>query len=728
MVVLFIITIFVAAALLFLVQPMFARMVLPLLGGAPSVWNTAMVFYQAALLGGYAYAHLTTRFLGVRRQMMLQLVVLFVALVALPIAVPLGWLPPTQTTPIPWLLLVMTISVGLPFFAISATSPMLQHWFAATGHRRAGDPYFLYAASNLGSLLALFAYPIFIEPRLRLGEQSRYWAAGFIGLLVLTALCGLWVRRSAPTIENATDIAPAALPIQRRLRWLLLAFVPCSLMFSVTTYITNAIAPVPLLWVIPLGVYLLTFVLVFARRQLVSHKWMVRLLPLFVLSMPWTLVGLLLGQPMEPLDWYILLHVTGLFVVSMVCHGELANDRPPASELTVFYLWLSAGGVLGGIFNALLAPWLFSTVLEYPITLVLACALLPGRIPAPQGWWKHLWDVVGPLLLGAFTVGLIVFLRHKTIGPPWVANALAFALPAVLCLVFIRHPLRFALGMAAVLAATMLLLAGRSNTALRARSFFGIHQVIVDSANGYHFLKHGCTVHGIQSSDPARRREPLAYFARTGPLGEILSRVPPALKQQVAVVGLGAGTVACYGERGQQWTFYEIDPVVERIARDPRYFTYLSDSPAEVKVVLGDARLSLQREPDARFGIMILDPYNSDTPPLHLITREALALYLRKLAPDGVLAFHLSTSHLDLKSVLANLARDQHLFALHLIDFAGSSIRVPGQVPSRWMVMSRHPKSLEALAMSGYWRVPRSQESVGVWTDDYTSLFRVWTW
>ena len=331
MVILFTVTIFVGAALLFLVQPMFTRMVLPLLGGSPAVWNTSLVFYQAALLAGYAYAHVTTRWLGVRKQVMLHLVVLLVPLFLLPIAIPRGWLPSTQGNPIPWLLMVLAVSAGLPFFAVSATSPLLQRWFTASGHRSASDPYFLYAASNLGSLLTLASYPTIVERRWGLVQQSRWWSVGYAVLLLLTAICGLCARRHAADdgITGATaEPSAAPLPLLRRLRWLLLAFVPCSLMLSVTTYMTNEVAPIPLLWVIPLGVYLLTFVLVFARRRLVSHVWMIRALPLVVLAVLWTMVGLLLGQAMEPLDCLIALHLLALFVVAMVCHGELANDRP----------------------------------------------------------------------------------------------------------------------------------------------------------------------------------------------------------------------------------------------------------------------------------------------------------------------------------------------------------------------------------------------------------------
>jgi hypothetical protein len=733
MLILYGVTIFAGAALLFLVQPMFARMVLPLLGGSPAVWNTAMVFYQAALLAGYAYAHLATRWLGVKRQAALHLVVLLAPLLVLPIGLPRAWMPPTTTNPAWWLLALLAVSVGLPFFVVSATSPLLQRWFAASGHRWAADPYFLYGASNLGSLLALVSYPVLIEPRLRLAEQSWWWAAGYAALVVLTSICGLWTRHAArdasDTQADATESDGARITAGRRLRWVLLAFVPCSLMLSVTTYITSAIAPIPLLWVIPLGIYLLTFILVFARRRWVPHAWMVRALPFAVLSLPWLMVFMLMAHYLKQLDWFITLHLVGLFVVAMVCHGEIANDRPPARHLTEFYLWISAGGVLGGMFNALLAPLIFSTALEYPLTLVLGCLLAPRRDVAPPSRRAWVLDLALPVVLGLFTAGLIAFLNHTRHVPWWLSVALVYGMPPVLCLSFSRRPLRFALGVAAILVATTLPLWPYFHIIGMARSFFGIYQVRAIPTSEYHSLMHGNTRHGIQSLDPARRRQPLSYYARSGPLGQTIAALPNELRQCVAAVGLGAGTVACYGERGERWTFYEIDPVVERLARDPRYFTFLADCPANVEVVLGDARLSLHAAADGQFGLIILDAYSSDSIPLHLTTREALALYLQKLVPHGVLAFHITNRHLNLEPVLANLAQDAGLFALCQNDSGVSTAEDErGKLSSHWVVMTRDPATLDNLIRDPRWQPPRLRADVGVWTDDYASLFRVWSW
>ncbi|MGA2139961.1 MAG: fused MFS/spermidine synthase [Verrucomicrobiia bacterium] len=739
MLILFTATIFFGALLLFSVQPMVGRMLLPVLGGAPAVWNTTLVFYQAALLAGYAYAHFATKWLGVRRQAALHLPVLLLPLLALPIAIPYGWTPPPAQNPIPWLLGTLAVTVGLPFFVVSATSPLLQRWFSAGGHHHADDPYFLYAASNGGSLLALVSYPFLVEPRLGLGQQSRWWAAGYIALVVLTAICGAWVWRVArhpvtaeePASRTASNSSVERLTWRRRLRWVLLAFVPCSLMLSVTTYVTSEIAPIPLMWVIPLGIYLLTFVLVFARRRLVPHQWMVWALPVAAVILVTMLARMTLkAQSFMALGWPVAAHFAGLFIVAMLCHGELANDRPAVSHLTEFYLWISAGGVLGGMFNALLAPLIFPTVLEYPITLLLACALIPQRNAKASTQRAWLLDAALPALLGLFTAGLILMVEHARGISPGLALALECVPPAALCLWFFRRPLRLALGVLAILLATTFALRPEARTLLIARSFFGINRVeLFPGAEYIHILMHGTTPHGMQSLEPRSRRTPLLYYTRSGPLGVALAALPNDLRNRVALVGLGAGTIACYAEPGQEWTFYEIDPEVERIARDPRYFTYLQDCPATVKVVLGDARLSLQNVPDGRFGILVLDAYNSDTIPLHLVTREALALYLQKSDPNGALILHITNRHVDLEPVFARLIQDAGLFALCWND--PSSLEEYDRtlrMQSRWLVISRNPQRLSPLAADARWHPPRIQPGLPPWTDDYESVFSVFHW
>jgi hypothetical protein len=727
-------TIFFGAMLLFMVQPMVGRMVLPLLGGSPGVWNTAMVFYQTTLLAGYAYAHFSTRWLGVRRQAALHAVLLLLPLLALPIAIPRGWTPPTAHNPIPWLLALLTITIGLPFFVVSATSPLLQRWFSAGAHRDAADPYFLYAASNCGSLLALVSYPVLIEPHWRLGEQSRWWTIGYGVLAALTAVCILCVWRtvwiSNPAESRAAETLAAAsierLTARRRWRWVLLAFVPCSLMLSVTTYITSEVAPIPLLWVIPLGIYLLAFVLVFARRRLLPHQWMVRAMPVAAAAVVITLVARLL----QPIAVLLALHVACLFIVSMVCLGELANDRPSANHLTEFYLWLSAGGVLGGIFNAMVAPLIFSSVVEYPLTLVLACLLMPvGAATTTRR--QRVLDFALPLVISLVAANLLRLLRGPTTWPIPVMSALMYGVPTVLCLAFMRRPLRFALSVAGVLVACSVVPGYQDLTLHMERNFFGIHRVSLDPTGEYHWLSHGNTLHGIQHIDPQQRDEPLSYFTRSGPFGQAFASLDDSLKQRVGVIGLGAGSLSSYSARGERWTFYEIDPAVEEIARDRRYFTFLKDSPADVDVVLGDARLSLQRVNDGQFGVLILDAYTSDTIPLHLITREALALYLRKLAPDGALIFHISNRHLRLERVLAALAQDSGLTCVvqsESVKDAMGELLAAGKISSKWVVMARQPATVAKLRYDPRWQQPPPRLHARLWTDDYASVFSVFIW
>jgi hypothetical protein len=713
--------IFVAAGLLFLVQPMFARMVLPRLGGSPAVWNTCVVFYQATLLAGYLYAHATAVWLGVRRQAVVQLSLLVLACAMLPIVIPRDWAPSADRSTVAALFALLAATIGVPFFVVSATGPMLQRWFATTSDPTARDPYFLYVASNVGSLLALVAYPLVVEPLFTLHAQARLWTGGFTVLIALTGACAVVCGRRDRS-EAARDVRWAAstpIPLARRARWVALAFVPSSLMLSVTTYLTTDLEPIPLLWVIPLAIYLLTFVLVFANPPPVRHRIVVRALPIIVLP----LVLVLTEHANRPLLLMMALHLTALFVVAMVCHGELAADRPPAGRLTEFYLWLSVGGVLGGAFNALLAPLLFSSTTEYPITLVLACLLGPG-LSATTGRDLAL-DVTLPVALGAVTFVLARTAHHAGWVATGTASLLVLGAPTFVCFSFSRRPVRFGLGIGALLVAGVLGGSRRDDVRLTLRSFYGINEVLDDTDAGFRLLMHGATLHGMQALDPARAREPLAYYHRAGPLGRLFATfVGPRRLATVAVVGLGAGSTGCYADPGQRWDFYEIDPTVERIARDPRYFTYLRDCAPDARVVLGDARLTLAAT-SVRYDLVILDAYSSDAIPVHLLTREALVTYLARLRRDGVLAFHISNRHLDLEPVLADLARDAGLVALVDAETAISAAQArDGRIPSRWLVMARTADTLGGLASDPHWRVPRN--GLGrVWTDEYSNVLAV---
>lgn len=742
MLLLYAVTLFLSATLMFLIQPMFAKIVLPLLGGTPAVWNTCMVFYQTILLAGYVYAHLITTRLSFRQQVLVHLGVLALPILTLPISLTYDSPPPTGTNPIPWLLLALAMSVGLPFFVISTTAPLLQRWFAESGHPEAKDPYFLYGASNLGSLVALLGYPFLVEPRLRIVEQSWGWTVGYGLLALLVVPCAMVVWRTTKSAySDSTNVAfqntgnpnydgemardedvPLVTPGQR-LHWIALAFVPSSLLLGVTTYVTTDIASAPLLWVIPLAIYLFTFVLVFARRPWVTHEFWVRahgfaILPLLILFF--------LGR--AGVAWILLpLHLMVFFLTAMVCHGEFARRRPSAAHLTEFYLCMSFGGMLGGMFNSLVAPLIFPTIVEYPLVLVLGCLLRPDLSQTVRGVADRLWDVVWPLTLAGALLGVTTLATYRSWEFDTTGMILMASLAGIVCYSFRGRPIRFGLGAATILVSGAVQVAAQNQFLMTERSFFGVLRVrSVEEDGRFHQLLHGSTLHGSQSLDEACRREPLTYYHRQGPIGQVFEVFSKeAAKPHVAVIGLGAGTLACYGEPGQHWTFYEIDPAVERIARDTRYFTFLHDCKAKVDVVLGDARLSMAQAPNGHFGIIVLDAFSSDAIPIHLITREAVQGYLEKLADDGVLAFHISNKYLLLHSVVASLAADLGLECRAQgmqINEADSKL---GFAPSDWVLLARRAADLGPLANDPRWKPLPSERGTRVWTDDYSNVLRV---
>ncbi len=743
--ILFVATIFLSAALLFVVEPMFARMALPLLGGSPAVWNTALVFYQAVLLLGYAYAHALSR-ITPRRQAMFHSVVLLLPALALPIAVAHHGLPPGGGNPIPWLLGLLVSAVGLPFFVVSTGGSLLQRWFARTGHGGARDPYFLYAASNLGSLLGLLAYPLIIEPGLTVAEQSYAWTIGYVVLAGLTLACAWLALRpeseaadlpDAPLADAASDAARAPIPWQRCLRWVLWAFVPSSLLLGVTTHLTSDVGSLPLLWVIPLALYLVTFTVAFGKPGLAPRNLIQRALALVTVLVTATLAA----RANEPFAFILGLDLALLVLTGLLFHGMLAEDRPGASELTGFYLWVALGGVLGGGFNALLAPLIFSSVAEYPIVLVLACLVAPAIVtsvvhaPGIAGVIVHadvrrrlsLLDALLPALAGALTLTAIALVkRFGLISSPLVVF-LTFVWPALLVFSFSRRPLRFGLGVAAMLLAASTFTIGGGKLLHEERSFFGVHRVIA-TVGGKHLLLHGSTFHGLQWIDPAKHDQPLSYYHREGPFGQIFAdRAARKRPLRVGLVGLGAGALVAYAHAGDSWAAYEIDPVVDRLARDRRYFTYIADAPVPLRTVLGDGRLSLAADSSARYDVLVLDAYSSDAIPVHLLTREAIALYMNRLAPGGILAFNLSNRHLDLEPVLAAIALDAHLVCrLHDDIDVTPEQYVAGRFPARVAVVARAVDDLGGIARDRRWIAPRPQPGLRLWTDDYSSLLPIY--
>ena len=699
-------TLFASALLLFWVQPMVARLLLPQLGGSPSVWNTCMVFFQVLLLAGYAYSHFLANRFSLKVQWAIHGTPLLAALLSLPIALPASINAPWEAQPTLWLLKNLFLMAGLPFFMLSTTGPLLQHWFS----RSTRDPYFLYSASNLGSLVALLGYPLLLEPALRLKQQSSVWAAAYGVFLILFAGCALMTRRisGATTPDN---IAPLPVEWSRRLRWVLMAFVPSSLMLGVTTFLTTDIASVPLLWVVPLALYLVTFILAFSHRKVVPSKILLKTLPIAVVA----LVFLMLTDTHNPAWLLIALHLLFFFIAALLCHTKLSEDRPASQHLTEFYLWLSVGGALGGSFNALVAPIIFRTIAEYPIMIVLAC-LVCG--PRTEIRWLD-WAL--PAALGITTATLAKYVTSPIL--------IIFGLPIVVCYFLSKRPLAFALGVAAVMLGAQCFTAVHGKTLHVERNFFGAIRVTLDPGGELRRFYHGTTVHGCQYIDPGRAAEPLAYYHRTGPFGIAYDAfIARSSSSHIAAIGLGAGAVAAYGHAGQQWTFYEIDPAVLQVARNTNFFSFLARPGTSLDYKLGDARLRLREAAPANYGLIICDAFSSDVPPLHLMTLEAMDLYLSKLQPDGMLLFHISGRYLDLGPVLASLAKARGLVALECDEAAVVAAMKAGKYPSRWVAIARGAEHLGKLASDERWQPLQSRPGMRVWTDDYSNLLSIFDW
>ena len=802
-------TIFVSAALLFLVEPMFAKFILPLFGSTPAVWTGSMMFFQAALLVGYLYVHATTTWLGARKQAVLHLFVVLLPLLVLPLTRPGSeWAPSSEGTPIFLLLGLLLATVGLPFFAISTTNPLIQRWVADTDHPAAKDPYFLYRASNLGSIIGLLGYPLLVERELTLQNQGLIWSLsyGLLIVLVFASAVMLWRSSPATATQEEEETEPLAgdpvsgggspqtvepslsqgLTVWRRLRWVGLTFVPSSMMLGVTAFITTDITPIPLLWVAPLSLYLFSFVIVFSPSQRMPdliHKVMVGALPLMMA----VLVITILRDMRDPFWLFILLHLIGFFVVAVVLHGEVARDRPPSRHLTEFYLWVAVGGVLGGVFNAVIAPVVFDTVIEYQLAIVLACLFVPGLVlsrllhgrdreerattqgssDARQGepvneeereagdnagsdaearrssgprWLNPALDVALPLAVG---VGLVALgwavdqgtfdSLNETINSAlgttvldrsfvW-STLIGLAIGVCLWIAYSNsRPIRFGLAIAAVVIAVSFAEAEEA-TLFEDRSFFGVYRVTGDDE--LHTLVFGSTNHGAQilgDQPPV----PTTYYHSTGPIGQVFEALPEEVTSRPAVVGLGTGTMACYNQPGQRMTFYEIDPLIEDVARNENLFTYLRDCPGENEVVLGDARLSMADAPDGEYGVIVADAFSSDAIPVHLMTREAMDLYFDKLQDNGVLAIHISNRHLELEPVLGNVAQDAGLTCRAQYDQENEGI--PGKFVSHWVVMSREEGNLGSMAGDERWRSCDQNSDSAVWTDDYSNLLSTFEW
>jgi hypothetical protein len=719
-------TLFVSALLLFAVQPMFAKMVLPRLGGAPAVWSVAMVFFQGALLAGYAYAHLLCRLLPPGRAALIHLAVLAAAALTLPIGVAAGFDVPPQSGVAFWLVGLFAASIGLPFVALAASAPLLQHWFAASGHAQARNPYVLYAASNLGSFTALLAYPFVFEPLLRLGTQARLWSVAFAALALLVAAAGLMVARRGNTDVSAATSADAPLSWPDRLRWTALAAIPSGLVVAVTSFVTTDVAAAPFLWVIPLAMYLATFVAVFRERPWFDHAAVARLAPIVVAPVAVTLLGSVKPHWLAAIAFNLLTFA----ILTLVCHGELYRRRPTAAHLTEFYLWISLGGALGGAFAGLIAPYTFNDIYEYPILIAGALLALPGFF---AGGRVALLRRAGPMLVLAACIPIA---RMAGIGAPsYGADAAKVAAALLLMLIVLRRKQPAAVFGLVVFAFVFTSAWGPTfDRIATVRSFFGVHRVLETTGGTYRLLMHGTTMHGamrIRGDDGAAltgRPAPLTYYYAGSPMSEAIAATRGAHGlHDVAVVGLGAGSLACYRRDAEDWTFYEIDPQVVRIARDPHLFRFLSDCAPSVPIVLGDARLTLAASP-SRYDLIVLDAFSSDAIPVHLLTQEAFAIYLTHLKPHGVLVVHTSNRHLDLAPALAAAAKAAGLVAFSKELDQGDLLTAQFKASSSVVVMARQRADLGALPVQPGWRPLTPDGKVAVWTDDYSNVLRAMRW
>ena len=716
-------TLFVSALLLFSIQPMFAKLVLPKLGGAPAVWSVAMVFFQTVLLAGYAYAYALNRLLPARWAAMLHILLLGVTAAMLPIAIAPGWGSPPQDGTALWLFGLFAVSIGLPFFTLSASAPLLQSWFASSGHQQAGNPYVLYAASNLGSFAALFAYPVIVEPFLTLKTQTAAWSIGFALLGVLLSLVGLLAARASPAAVQAEAVDDSGASAGERMRWIALAAVPSGLVIAVTAYMTTDIASAPFLWVVPLAIYLLTFVAVFRERPWISHANVVRFVPFAVAPLAVSLIG---G---EKVFWLttIALNLVVFALLTLMCHGELYARRPSPRRLTEFYLCTSFGGVIGGAFAGLLAPLVFNGNYEYPILIALALLCMPGLF---SGGTRKALTEAGPWLAASAALALVWYVtRFQLSAALELPFQVLLALLAAAMLFQRQRPMRF-FGLVIVSFAVTALWRPGIAPIETARSFFGVHKVAEVSDGRARVLYHGTTIHGAQrlrnddgtpvSGPPL----PHTYYYFGGPFAEAIgaARAARGRLDHVAVVGLGTGSLACHRKGGERWTFFEIDPEVIRIARDPRRFEFLSRCAPDAPVIVGDARLTLEASTDS-YDLIVLDAFSSDTIPVHLLTREAVAGYLSKLSPHGVILLHISNRHLDLAPVVANVAQALGLAAFVREDDRAGDLLTTLDNNARIGVLARD--AADAGSVAANWTPLQPDRSSALWTDNYSNILGV---
>jgi SAM-dependent methyltransferase len=668
-------TIFLSAFLLFQVQPVIAKMILPWFGGSAAVWTACVLFFQLLLLLGYLYAHWSIRSLRPRSQTILHITLLAASLLMLPAIPSAAWKPAGGENPTLRIFGLLAATIGLPYFLLSTTGPLVQAWFVRERHEPGATPYRLYALSNLGSILALLSYPVLVEPYLATRTQGYGWSVAYALFVLLCASAAARGLSSKPEVGRAADVdhgdvrPPNA---ELLLTWVGLAACASSLFLATTNHLSQNVAAIPFLWVLPLALYLLSFILCFDGEGWYKRTWFLRLVAVMLASMAYALFADVDNMPLKAA---LPLFGTGLFVCCMVCHGELARLKPDPRYLTLFYLMVSIGGAIGGAFVGLIAPTFFSGYYEFPIALA------------------------------ATAVVIVMVLRRDLLqGAAWIAASLC-----VIALTgYIGYQVRKAHG----------------TNRVAVRNFYGGLKVS-DSGSGIEKLRtltHGTINHGEQFLDPERRRLPITYYSPNSGAGLAIQHVDSNGAKHIGVIGLGTGTLAAYGHPGDRIRYYEINPLVIGIARTE--FTYLNDCPAQLDIVLGDARLSLEREPAQNFDVLAVDAFSSDSIPVHLLTVEAFRLYFHHLKPNGILAVHVSNKYLDLKPVVDQAARTLGKESL-VVDTDDEEESGTGIFGCTWVLVSADHQFFEKqpIRLAGNKLVARND--LRLWTDDYSNLFRI---
>ncbi|MBX9591083.1 MAG: fused MFS/spermidine synthase [Hyphomonadaceae bacterium] len=732
----FTVTTFLSALLLFAIQPMFAKMVLPVLGGSPSVWSVSVFFFQAALLAGYIYAHLLINKAPPHLTGIIHLGVCIVAFISLPIGLSKWWGEPPHGEPYLWQLGMFAWSIGLPFMAVAANAPLLQAWFARSGHPNARDPYFLYAASNLGSLIALLGYPFILEPAFGLSQLSHIWAYGFVALVIALATSFFLMRGAQVNGVPETPAAPAGLDmtaapptLQQRLGWIGLAFVPAALVTAFTVHVTTDVASAPLLWVIPLALYLLTFVLVFRDNPLIARESL-----LFLHLIALVVVLITLSQTRHD-NWFVTSStgVAVFFTTAMLAHRTLYEARPAPRYLTEFYLWMSFGGALGGMFTALVAPKIFNQIFEYPLLLALSMACRPGALKLSDDKEKRKDELVVLWLIAA--VGILAIMWIPTIAQnmrfqfgEWGTTPLVVIFLVAILIFSVQFPPR-QLVAALLVAVALAWLPSGANRGESQRSFFGVYRVHPSTDGLFHILIHGTTLHGAQrfyddSGQPVEDTTPATYYYPNSPIGQTIAKRREVLgsqKGRYGIVGLGAGSSACHKREGETWRFFEIDPIVIKIAKDPKNFTFIAKCQPDIDVVVGDARLTMAKEADESFDLFIIDAFSSDAIPVHMLTAEAVKMYLDKLKPDGVVLLHTSNRYLDLESVLSAIQKDLPAGTSGIVVSDSSADGSYAQSTSTVVIFTKNEKALAPYrSLDGVMEL--DDGGIKAWTDDYSDI------